>query len=126
MITDNKKWIKISKILFKHYKVKPDKLRFTTTDKDGDKFHNKAYYDLYDRTINLNMDVAENEKDLLTSILHEIHHMIDEKKLGFNTYDMMYQHEMGKGNYKNNKFEISAETFARQEINKWIHILNKF
>ena len=52
--------------------------------------------------------------------------MIDEKKLGSDTYDMMYQHEMGKGNYKNNKFEIRAEKFALKEVNKWTHMINKF
>tara|TARA_Y100000590_G_C15298690_1_gene855443 strand:+ start:332 stop:727 length:396 start_codon:yes stop_codon:yes gene_type:complete len=118
-------WIKISKKLFNHYKVKPNKLIITTSDKDNDKFHSKAFYDLYNRTITLNLDRAESNKDLLTSILHEIHHMIDEKKLGFDTYDMMYQHEMGKGNYKKNKFEINAENFALREVNKWKNIIDK-
>ncbi|MBC8427999.1 MAG: hypothetical protein H8D94_00850 [Candidatus Pelagibacter sp.] len=118
------KWTEISKILFKSYGVIPYKLIITISDKDGDLLKNKAFYDLYDRVITLNMDRAENEKDLLTSILHEIHHMIDEKKLGSDTYDMMYQHEMGTRNYRTNKFEVKAEKFALGEVDSWTYLIH--
>ena len=117
------RWKGISKILFKHYKVKPKKLYITTSDKDNDLHHNKAFYDLYNRTITLNLDKAESDEDLLTSILHEIHHMIDEKKFGHDTYDIMYQQEMTNNGYKKNKFEINAENFALGEVKKWKNLI---
>ena len=118
------RWVEISKELFKYYGINPNKLIITTSDKDGDNLHNKAFYDLYTRSISINLDKAESNKDLLTSILHEIHHMIDEKKLGHDTYDIMYQNEMSNNNYKKNKFEISAEKFALEEVNKWEYLIH--
>lgn len=117
-------WIKISKKLFSYYGVRPNKLVITTSDKDGDDSHSKAFYDLYNRVICINLDKAKSNKDLLTSILHEIHHMIDEKKLGHDTYDIMYQDEMANNSYKRNKFEISAENFALGEVDKWKHLIH--
>jgi len=120
-VLEKEEWIDISKKLFNHYKVHPNKL--IIKNKSNDKNHNKAYYDLYNRTINLNLSEADNNKDLLISILHEIHHMIDEKNLGHDTYDIMYQNEMGTSGYKKNKFELNAEKFGVMEANKWIHLI---
>jgi len=117
-------WVSISKTLFDHYGVKPDKLILKRKKENKDDT-NKAYYDLYNRTINLNLTEADDTKDILISILHEIHHMIDEKNLGHDTYDIMYQNEMGTNGYKKNKFEINAEKFGVMEVNKWIHLIQK-
>ena len=65
-ILEKEEWIDISKKLFNHYKVHPNKL--IIKNKSDDKNHNKAYYDLYNRTINLNLSEADNNKDLLISI----------------------------------------------------------
>ena len=62
------RWKGISKILFKHYKVKPKKLYITTSDKDNDLHHNKAFYDLYNRTITLNLDKAESFEDIMNTV----------------------------------------------------------
>lgn len=64
-------------------------------------------------------------KDFLITILHEIQHAMDAKKYGWKQFKDMYEYEMNyqvthnKDSYKDNKFEIEAETFGQSNWKKW-------
>ena len=64
-------------------------------------------------------------KEFLITIIHEIYHAMDAKKYGWKKFKDMYEMEMailiskGKHEYKDNKFEINAETFGQKNWSKW-------
>jgi ADP-ribose pyrophosphatase YjhB (NUDIX family) len=65
-------------------------------------------------------------KDFLLTILHEIGHALDAKRLGVKKYIKKYTQAGTMANYKgldphdDNKWEEKAEKFARKELNKWL------
>ena len=64
-------------------------------------------------------------KEFLITILHEIYHAMDAKRYGWKKFKDMYEMEMnlqiqlGKDEYKNNKYEINAEKFGKKNWSKW-------
>ena len=70
-------------------------------------------------------------KEFLITILHEIDHAIDSKKIGWKSFkadyewEMNYQIQKGKHQYRDNKYEIEAEKFGEQNWKKWYNIFKK-
>ena len=64
-------------------------------------------------------------KEFLITILHEIYHAMDAKKYGWKKFkemyemEMNYQIDMGRHQYKDNKYEINAEKFGQKNWSKW-------
>jgi len=65
-------------------------------------------------------------KEFLLTILHEIGHALDAKRLGVTKYIKKYTQAGTMANYKgldphdDNKWEEKAEKFARKELSKWL------
>ena len=70
-------------------------------------------------------------KEFLITILHEIYHAMDAKKYGWRKFKDMYEMEMAyqiameKDKYKDNKYEIAAEKFGRNNWKKWYERFKK-
>ena len=110
----------IASDLVKYYKVK-SKIKFGASA-------NKADYNWMTDTIRLRSSYT-TVKELITTILHEIKHAKDAKKMGKNKYEKAYQLagdlavNKGKDFHDDNKFEEIAEKWAIKEYRKW---KNKF
>lgn len=83
-----------------------------------------ASYGFNTKTLNLYPNGIYSLQEFLFTILHEIDHMINHKKMG-KKFIEQYTHEMNilaakyNNPYKHNKFEKEAERFAHKEYNKW-------
>jgi len=110
----------IASDLVKYYKVK-SKIKFGASA-------NKADYNWMTDTIRLRSSYS-TVRELITTILHEIKHAIDAKKMGKNKYERAYSlagelaQQKGGDFHDDNKFEEIAEKWAIKEYNKW---KNKF
>jgi len=110
----------IASDIVKHYKLK-SKIKFGATT-------NKADYNWITDTINLRRSYP-NVKELIITVLHEIKHALDAKKMGKKKYEKAYQLagdvavNKGKDFHDDNKFEEIAEKWAIKEYPKW---KNKF
>ena len=113
----------VAKQLTYDYKVNP-KLKLVTTLKKGD----YAHFDFDRNTILISKKATKNLKEFLISILHEIDHARDFKKMGkkfiqdYEKYSNMIAQGMMKGKsdpYWDNPYEIKAEKFGRKEANKY-------
>ena len=110
----------IASDIVKHYKLK-SKIKFGATT-------NKADYNWITDTINLRRSYP-NVKELIITVLHEIKHALDAKKMGKNRYEKAYQLagdkavNKGKDFHDDNKIEEEAEKWAKKNYPKW---KNKF
>jgi len=110
----------IASDLVKYYKVK-SKIKFGASA-------NKADYNWMTDTIRLRSSYS-TVRELITTILHEIKHAIDAKKMGKNKYERAYSlagelaQQKGGDFHDDNKFEEIAEKWAIKEYSKW---KNKF
>ena len=65
-------------------------------------------------------------KEFLMTILHEIKHALDAKRLGVRKYIKKYVQAGTMATYKgldphdDNKWEEKAERFAKKELSKWM------
>ena len=65
-------------------------------------------------------------KEFLMTVLHEIKHALDTKRLGLKTYIKKYTQAGTMATYHgldphdDNKWEEKAERFARKELSKWL------
>ena len=106
--------------IVKSYGLK-SKIKFTSGS-------NKADYDWMTDTINLRRSYS-NVKDFIITILHEIKHALDAKKMGKKRYEKAYSlagelaQQKGGDFHDDNKFEEIAEKWAIKEYRKW---KNKF
>jgi len=84
---------------------------------------NKADYDFDNDIIRLKRSYS-NVKDFIVTVLHEIHHATQVKKYGRKKFLKKYTQagDMaafdGFNRYDKNKWEISAENWAKQEYNR--------
>ena len=102
--------------LVKHYGLK-SKVRFTSGN-------NMADYDWVRDVINLRKSYP-TVKQFLITVLHEIKHALDRKKLGVKKYEKLYtiagELAVQKGGdfHDDNKFEEQAERWGIQQYKKW-------
>jgi len=102
--------------LVKHYKLK-SRVRFTSGN-------NMADYDWIRDVINLRRSYP-TVKEFLVTVLHEIKHALDRKRLGVKKYEKLYTMageiavQKGKDFHDDNKFEEEAEKWGRREYSKW-------
>jgi len=114
--------------LLKHYKVGSVRVKLKS-------MKNHAHYDVDRGTLELSTKYSTIKnsqiKDFLITILHEIYHAMDAKKYGWKKFKDMYEYEMnlliakGKDHYKDNKYEIQAETFGQKNYSKWLQKFKK-
>ena len=110
----------IASDLVKYYKLK-SKIKFGASS-------NEADYNWMTDTIRLRSSYS-TVRELIVTILHEIKHAIDSKKMGKSRYEKAYQLagdiavNKGKDFHDDNKFEEIAEKWAIKEYSKW---KNKF
>ena len=119
---DLKETLEILKGMFKHYGVKP-KVRW---DNSTSRFAN---YTVENDTMYVSKKLNKDPKEFLHTILHEIKHAIDAKKMGKQKFIQAYEMEQNmiaqgykKGKhdpYSDNEFEEAAEKFAKKELPKW-------
>ena len=68
----------------------------------------------------------KNVKDFLMTVLHEIGHAIDAKRIGVKKYIKKYTQAgtmaayHGLDPHDDNKWEDKAENFAKKELHKWL------
>jgi hypothetical protein len=102
--------------MVKSYKLK-SKIKFNTGKDKGD-------YNWKTDTINLRPSYS-TIKEFLITVLHEIHHALQRKKLGAKKYEKEYyiagELAQQKGNdfHDDNAFEEEAEKWAKREVRKW-------
>jgi len=107
---------KVANALAKKYGVN-SKIKFSN-NLDSDDF---AHYDVDRDEINISMDKNKDPQQFLTSVLHEIDHARDAKKMGAENYKDDYtikgQMAVEKGGdfHDDNPYEIKAEKWARKE-----------
>jgi len=112
-------YIDTAEQLVKHYKLK-SKVRVGEV-----RFGNKADYDWIKDIINLKRSYS-TIKDFIITVLHEIDHATDRKKLGASRYEKEYllagqeAEDAGRDFHDDNYFEEKAEKWARKEYSrKW-------
>ena len=125
---DLKETLELLEVIFKHYRVKP-KVRW---DNSTSRFAN---YEVEINTMYVSKKLNKDPKEFLHTILHEIKHAIDAKKMGKQKFTQAYEmeqnmiaqgHKKGKHDpYSDNEFEEAAEKFARKEIGRWRKALTK-
>jgi len=85
---------------------------------------NKADYNWMKDIINLRRSYS-NVREFLITVLHEIKHALDAKKMGKKRYEKAYQQagdiavNKGKDFHDDNKFEEEAEKWAKKNLSKW-------
>ena len=112
--------------LLKHYKVINVKVKHMS-------MKNHAHYNVDTGTLELSTRYKtikkRQVKEFLITIIHEIRHAMDAKKYGWKRFkddyewEMNYQIQNNKHQYKDNKYEIEAEEFGQKNWSKW---KNKF
>ena len=89
---------------------------------------NRADYNWKTDTINLRRSYP-NVKEFVITVLHEIKHALDAKKMGKSKYEKAYMiagelaQQKGGDFHDDNKFEEEAEKWGKKEYLKW---KNKF
>ena len=105
--------------LVKHYNLR-SKVKFGKV-----RGQNKADYDWIKDVINLRKSYP-SVKEFLLSVLHEVHHALQRKKMGVKKYEKAYQLagdlavNKGKDFHDDNPYEESAEKWAKRELSKWV------
>ena len=114
--------LRIAEFLINHYSRKiPPGIKIVETN-----FSDKSLKGDYDVDRNkIRIRTSYNKKsDFIISVLHEIKHAMDAKDKGKSKYKNEYEMEMnrqialGKDRYDDNKFEIEAERWAKNEYRK--------
>ena len=117
--------LRIAEFLVNHYSRKlPPGIKIVETNFPDDSL--KGDYDV-DRN-KIRIRTSYNKKsDFIISVLHEIKHAMDAKKLGKKNYKADYEWEMnyqvgkGKDPYDDNKYEIKAEKFGQKNWKTRLH-----
>ena len=109
-------------ILLKYYKVGSVKVKQKS-------MKDHAHFNVDIGTLELSSrykNIKDSQvKEFLITLIHEIRHAMDAKKLGWKKFKLDYEWEMnyqigkGKDVYKDNKYEIEAEKFGQKNWSKW-------
>ena len=114
--------LRIAEFLVNHYSRKiPPGIKIIETNFSDKSL--KGDYDVDRNKIRIRTSYSK-KSDFIISVLHEIKHAMDAKDKGKNQYkeeyemEMNYQIALGKDRYDDNKFEIEAEKWAKNEYRK--------
>jgi len=114
--------LRIAEFLVNHYSRKvPPGIKIVETNFPDDTL--KGDYDVDRNKIRIRTSYSK-KSDFIISVLHEIKHAMDAKDKGKSKYKNEYEMEMnrqialGKDRYDDNKFEIEAERWAKNEYRK--------
>ena len=114
--------LRIAEFLINHYSRKvPPGIKIVETNFPDDTL--KGDYDVDRNKIRIRTSYSK-KSDFIISVLHEIKHAMDAKDKGKSKYKNEYEMEMnrqialGKDRYDDNKFEIEAERWAKNEYRK--------
>ena len=113
-------------ILFKYYKVGNVKIKQKSMKRHADFDVDRGILNLSTRYKTIK---SNKIKEFLITIIHEIDHAIDAKKLGWKKFKQKYEYEqnmIAQGHYPgktdeylDNPYEIKAEKFGRDNWRKW-------
>ena len=112
--------------LLKYYRVGNVKMKYKSMKEFAHFDVDRGILELSTRYKSIN---TTQVKDFLITIIHEIYHAMDAKRLGWKSFKADYEWEMnyligiGKDEYKDNRYEIAAEKFGKSNWKKWY---NKF
>ena len=76
--------------------------------------------------IYLNESAVRSDKQFILTLLQEIDHAIEADERGANQFADEYYAETENVGYYNNRYEIQAESFAEQNMNHWLNVLNSY
>lgn len=114
--------LRIAEFLVNHYSRKiPPGIKIVETNFSDKSL--KGDYDVDRNKIRIRTSYSK-KSDFIISVLHEIKHAMDAKDKGKSKYKNEYEMEMnrqialGKDRYDDNKFEIEAERWAKNEYRK--------
>ena len=114
--------LRIAEFLVNHYSRKiPPGIKIIETNFSDKSL--KGDYDVDRNKIRIRTSYSK-KSDFIISVLHEIKHAMDAKDKGKKEYkkeyemEMNYQIALGKDRYDDNKFEIEAERWAKNEYRK--------
>jgi hypothetical protein len=114
--------LRIAEFLINHYSRKiPPGIKIIETNFSDKSL--KGDYDVDRNKIRIRTSYSK-KSDFIISVLHEIKHAMDAKDKGKSKYkneyemEMNYQIALGKDRYDDNKFEIEAERWAKNEYRK--------
>jgi len=114
--------LRIAEFLVNHYSRKiPPGVKIVETNFSDKSL--KGDYDVDRNKIRIRTSYSK-KSDFIISVLHEIRHAMDAKRMGKSKYKKEYEMEMntqialGKDRYDDNKFEIEAEKWAQKEYRK--------
>jgi hypothetical protein len=114
--------LRIAEFLINHYSRKiPPGIKIVETNFSDKSL--KGDYDVDRNKIRIRTSYSK-KSDFIISVLHEIKHAMDAKDKGKSKYKNEYEMEMnrqialGKDRYDDNKFEIEAERWAKNEYRK--------
>jgi ADP-ribose pyrophosphatase YjhB (NUDIX family) len=120
MLVERIDYHEIASQLVKTYKLK-SKVKITSGKNKGD-------YEWKSDVINLRPNYS-SIKEFLITVLHEIHHALQRKKMGAAKYEREYYiagelaQQKGKDFHDDNQFEEDAEEWGKKQYMKW---KNKF
>ena len=122
--------LRIAEFLVNHYSRKiPPGVKIVETNFSDKSL--KGDYDVDRNKIRIRTSYSK-KSDFIISVLHEIRHAMDAKRMGKSKYKKEYEMEMGrqialgKDRYDDNKFEIEAEKWAQKEYRrKWKNTYSK-
>ena len=114
--------LRIAEFLVNHYSRKiPPGIKIIETNFSDKSL--KGDYDVDRNKIRIRTSYSK-KSDFIISVLHEIKHAMDAKDKGKSKYKNEYEMEMnrqialGKDRYDDNKFEIEADRWAKNEYRK--------
>ena len=116
----DKDYVLIAKEMLNAYGVGDVKIKVSTRKN----YKNLAEYHYENKSVIIYPSTLKNINKFLLTMLHEILHMLDHKKLK-DKFITQYEDELSKADtagtgYYGNSFEARAEAFAKKEVQKWI------
>ena len=109
------KSLKLAKCVVENYNVSCD-VKFSNIE-------DKALYDFDNNVIKISNTYKFTISDFITTVLHEVKHVIDITRLGYDKYIKKYNQagtmavKNGKDFHDDNRWEIKAEKWAYHQMN---------
>ena len=112
--------VKLIKNMLDHYRVRAHVVESLFADEV------MAAYNFDTHSIEISQNNIDSPREFILSVLHEINHAMMARRMGRRIFKKKYMIESNflsyhsKDPYWDNKYEIQAETFARQNYKRWV------